>query len=332
MNHPKIQASALAVLLLQALPAQDQATTLASLAQRADLVVRATVTLSVQPTPMLRQVTLRADAVLKGSVGASFKLTEPAGRCCGRALFALNVGDERVLFLKRVGPTLHTLGGGRGVLPTTPALLAHTQALLQATTTNAIGHLLAQNIDHVEPRIAHDAALALATLPNLSLTAAERSAVAASLAASVQRGSTKTAALADVAARLGDASMVDAVLPVYMNARRNDQAELLRKALVRCAPALVAERMPVFVGATRRGNLRAATLLVDLPPNLAHAAMNDLLTRPNHPQVQLHLCEGLLAAGVSQASLAPLVPQVVLEMAVQRRNRRPVFKNINPRR
>ena len=332
MNHPLIKASALAVVLLQALPSQDQATTLATLAQRADLVVRATVTQSVHPTPQWHQLTLRADAVLKGAVGATFTLTEPAGRCCGRSLFALQVGDERVLFLKRVGPVLHTLGGGRGVLPTTPALLAHTEQLLQASTSNALGHLLAQNLEHAEPRIAHDAALSLAVLPNLSLTPAERSAVATSLLLSVQRGSTKTAALADVAARLGDASMVDAVLPVYMNATRNDQADLLRKALVRCSPALVAERMPVFVGATRRGNLRAATLLVDLPPHLAHAAMTDLLTRPNHPQVQLHLCEGLLAAGVSQAALQPMVPEVVLEMAIERRNRRPVFKNIRPRR
>ncbi|MCK5942764.1 MAG: hypothetical protein KAI24_12380, partial [Planctomycetes bacterium] len=225
MNHFKTMASQLAVLfaaaqLHVAVAAQDQATTLAALAARADVVVRATVTGSVHPTADWHQLTLRSDDVWKGAAAATFTLTEPAGRCCGRSLFALGVGDQRVLFLKRTGPLLHTLGGGRGVLPTTPELVAHVQALLQAGTTNALGQLLVQNLDHGEPRIAHDAAQALATLPNLALTATERSAVVSSLQHAVERGSTKTAALADVVARLGDAPMVDAVLPVYMGARR----------------------------------------------------------------------------------------------------------------
>src|SRR5690606_9106255 len=150
----------------------------------------------------------------------------------------------RILFLRRLGPTLHTLGGGRGVLAATPDLLTHVQALLAAPTTNAMGHLLAANVNHPEPRIADDAALALATLPNLSLTVLERAAVAASLAESVQRGWTRTAPLADVAARLGDASMVDSVMPIYLAASRDDQALLLRNALKRCSPQLVADRLP----------------------------------------------------------------------------------------
>jgi len=247
-------------------------------------------------------------------------------------LFALTTGETRILFLRRLGPTLHTLGGGRGVLAATPDLLTHVQALLAAPTTNAMGHLLAANVNHPEPRIADDAALALATLPNLSLTVLERAAVAASLAESVQRGWTRTAPLADVAARLGDASMVDSVMPIYLAASRDDQALLLRNALKRCSPQLVADRLPAFVGGARRANLRAATLLTDLPTDTAHAAMSNLLQRPNHPQVQMYLCEGLLAAGVSSASLAPMVPEAVLQLAIARKNRRPTFRNVNPHR
>jgi len=313
-------------------PAQEQATTLATLAQRADVVVHAAVSAASNPTPAWRQLTLRTRQVFKGAVGANFALTEPAGQCCGRSLFALKPGDERVLFLKRIGPTLHTIGGGRGVLPTTPALMSHAQALLQATTTNDLGHLLAANLENPEPRIAHDAAMALATLPNLSLTSAERDAVARSLGLAVQRGSTKTAALADVAARLGDSVTIDAVLPIYINARRQDQASLLRKALARCSPTLVAERMPIHVGTAPRANLRAAVLLTDLPPTEGHAAMANLLSRPVHPKVKMRLCEGLLAAGVSQESLKPMVPATVLEMAVSRRKAPPTLRNIDPRR
>jgi hypothetical protein len=332
MMQSKYLAAALAVALTQVTPAQQQATTLSTLAQRADVVAHAAVTSASSPAPGWRQLTLRTVASFKGAAGATFTLREPEGRCCGRSLFSLQPGDERILFLSRVGATLHTMGGGRGVLPPTPALTAHTRALLQAPTTNALGHLLAQHIDDEEPRIAHDAAMALATLPSLALTATERSRVASSLADAVQRGSTKSAALADVAARLGDAQTVDAVLPIYMAARRQDQADLLRKALARCSPALVAERMTAHVGATPRGDLRAATLLVELPANVAHAAMSDLLSRPVHPRTKVQLCEGLLAAGVTQASLQPMVPAPVLDMAVARRASRPTFRNIRPSR
>lgn len=332
MKHLFQKASLLAMFLPALLPAQGQATTLSRLSQAAHIVVRATVVSSENPVPKWQRVTLQSDQVLKGQVTNQFSLTEPAGACCGRGLFALQAGDTRILFLRRVGPVLHLMGGGRGVLPTTPDLVNAVQALLAAGTSNELAHLLAQNINHPEPRIADDAALALASLPNLALNVSERLLLAQSLAASVQRGSTRTAALADIAARLGDASAINTVMPLYLQAKRADQASLLGKALARCSADLVAERLPVFVGTARRSNLRAAHLLADLPSATAHAAMSNLLQRPNHPQVQLHLCEGLLAAGMQSASLVPLVPEVVLQMAIKRRTRRPTFRNIRPDR
>ena len=332
MNHDSHKACALALALAGALAAQNQATTLTSLCQRADVVVVATVAGSTEPVPGLLRLTLQTKQTLKGSISQTFALTEPAGRCCGRALFTMPVGTTGILFLDRIGPTLHTLGGGRGVLAATPDLLAHTQALLQSSTNQALTHTLANNLSHHEPRIAHDAAHALAALPKLVLTSLERSNVTLALTASVQRGSTATAALADVAARLGDARMIDSIMPIYLDARREDQASLLRKALVRCAPEVVAERVPIFVGRTRRANLRAAELLTKMPAYQAHAAMTDLLSRSSHPQVKMHLCEGFLEAGVTAASLQPLVPKAVLELALARRKRQPTFKNINPNR
>jgi hypothetical protein len=332
MKYQTHIATLLALLLPPVAAAQDQASTLTRLCQKADVIVRATVTNSVHPTALLHQLTLQSNQVLKGQAGSSFTLTEPAGQCCGRSLFALSVGETRIMFLKRLGPTLHTLGGGRGVLAATPDLLTHVQALLATPTTNATAHLLAACVNHSEPRIADDAALALATLPNLSLTPIERGNIVSSLLQSVQRGWTRTAALADVATRLGDASMIDSVMPIYLEAPREDQARLLRNALTRCPKQLVADRMPAFVGNTRRSNLRAAALLTELPAASAQAAMTDLLQRPIHPQVQTHLCEGLLAAGVSPASLSPIVPQAVLQLAIKRKNRRPTFRNIQPLR
>lgn len=332
MNHLISKTGLLALALAATAPAQDQASTIARMCAKADVIVQAKVQGSVHPTPNLHQLTLQPTHVLKGAVGTSFSLTEPAGQCCGRALFSLTIGDSRILFLKRLGPTLHTFGGGRGVLPATADLRSHVQALLAAPSANAVAHLLANSINHAEPRIANDAALALAVHPNLSLTLTERATLTTSLAQSVQHGLTRTAALADVAARLGDANIVDSVVPVFLAASKPDQAMLLRKALTRCPPQLVADRLPVHVGTARRANLRAAQLLAEMPAAAAQGAMANLLQRPNHPQVQMQLCEGLIGAGVAPASLSPMVPAPVLELAIKRLNRRPTFRNINPRR
>lgn len=332
MNYLPWKASLLAALLPASLCAQDQATTLTRLCTTAEVIVEATVSGVVQPTAEIRQLTLTTGAILKGAIGTSFTLSEPAGRCCGRALFNLNIGDTRILFLKRVGPTLHTTGGNRGVIAATQDLRSHVQALRAAPSSNALAHVLANNINHHEPRIADDAALALSVHPNLSLTLSERNAVATSLSQSVQHGLTRTAALADIAARLGDANMVDTVVPVFLQATKTDQALLLRKALTRCPAQLVADRLPIHVGTTRHANLRAAQLLAEMPSTVALGAMANLLQRPNHPQVQMELCEGLMSAGVSAASLSPMVPPPVLQLAIERLKRRPTFRNINPRR
>lgn len=332
MNHLTPKTSLLVLSLLATAPAQDQATTIARLCQQANVIVQATVQGSAHPTPELHRLTLQPTHVLKGTVGNTFSLIEPAGQCCGRALFSLSIGDKRILFLKRVGPTLHTLGGGRGVLPATADLRQHVQDLLAAPSANATAHLLAANINHSEPRIADDSALALAIHPNLSLTLTERAALTTSLQHSVQHGLTRTAALSDVAARLGDANMVDSVVPVFLQANRTDQALLLRKALTRCPPQLLADRLPMHVGTSRRANLRAAQLLAEMPPAAAHGAMATLLQQPNHPQVQLQLCEGLIGAGVAPATLSPMVPAPVLQLAQARLKKRPTFRNINPRR
>ena len=308
---------------------QQQPSTLAALARRADVVVRASVTYSTLPTPAWRQVGLRTDEVLAGSLGATFVLTEPAGRCCGRSLFTLSAGDERLLFLRRVGPTLRVLGGERGLLPNDAALLAHVRALLRADTDDALRPLLVQQLTDKAPRVADDAAAALAVLPTLALTAAERSAVEGALAASVRRGLTAAAPLADVLARLGDATAVDALVPLFLETPYRDRAALLERALRRCPPQVVADRVALQTGAgARRSDVRAAALLAKLPGSAARSAMAAMLSRPAHPQLKLKLCEGLLQAGLPPETLAPMVPRVVLDLAVSRSDRRPTFKNV----
>jgi hypothetical protein len=74
--------------------------------------------------------------------------------------------------------------------------------------------------------------------------------------------------------------------------------------------------------------VRAAKLLVAMPDAASTAAMDRLLQKPLHPEAKLHLCEGLLAAGVPATRLAPMVPEVVLDLAQDRRRRPRPFKNV----
>ncbi|MCB9877261.1 MAG: hypothetical protein H6835_06620 [Planctomycetes bacterium] len=318
--------------LSAALPAQDQATALAQLARAADVVVVATVD-AVQQQPEWLRTQFQRGQVLKGSVGASFSLLEPAGRCCGNSLFALGLGDQRLLFLRRTGALLHPLGGARGVLPAAPAVVQHTAALLAAGADDAaLAHLLAAALDHDEPRIAEDAAHALLALPQLPLTAAERQKVHDQLATALQQGRTRAATLAELTARTADDAAVDTLLPMYLDAARPDQARLLRRALERCPTQLVTERLSQFLDRGRARDLRAATLLAGIDAPTATARMQQMLRRPCHPEVQLQLCEGLLQKGERDAALAPLVPAPVLQLAHRRRDGAKKFRNIDPRR
>ncbi len=161
---------------LGALPlaAQDQATTLLAQARAADAVVVARVTAASDPSPEWHRLEFVTTQVLKGNSPGEFAVLEPAGACCGRSLFALQIGDERLLFLRRRGPSWHPCGGARGVVPAAPEVVAHVTALLAAPNDSALAHLLADNVGHQEARIADDAAHALAVLPQIALGSAQR--------------------------------------------------------------------------------------------------------------------------------------------------------------
>lgn len=322
----------LSLLLAPFLPAQEQATTLLAAAQQADVVVHATVLAATDPSPDFHRLQFQSTQVLKGTTGAQFVLLEPSGACCGRVLFSLQPGDRCLLFLRRQGATLHPFGGGRGVLPANAQLLAHVAALLAAPDDAARAALLADQLAADEPRIAADAAHALAALPNLALSDAHRTAVTAALRSSLEHGTTTAASLCEVAARLADPQALDTLLPSYLQARRGDQGALLRRALLRCPPADLVARLPQFSDADATTSVRAAELLVALPPEHGHAALQQLLQRAPHPRVQLCLCESLLQNGARGAELAGQIPDSVRRLAERRVNSPRSFRAIQPGR
>jgi hypothetical protein len=321
-----------ALALLAGLAAgQDQATSLCALSRQADVVVRATVVRATDPSPEWHRVEFRRDEALRGDPGLLFTLLEPAGACCGRSLFALQPGNTCLLFLQRRGPALHPLGGARGVAEDSPELTSHVRSLLATADDAARSRLLVAALPSPHPRIAADAAHALAALPGLQLGAAERATIAASLGEAIGRGHSSAAALAEVAVRQADAPMLDALLPLYLAQIHDDRAALLRRALRGCRAADLATRLPQHVTADEARQLRAAELLTELPAEDAQAPLQALLQASTHARVQLRAAQMLLDGGAPTQSLRGRLPAAVLEVAIRRREHRPTFRSLPSR-
>jgi hypothetical protein len=322
----------MALALLAAAPAQDQATTLLACAKDAAVVVRATVLFASDPTPEWHRLQFRADAVLKGTVGAEFVLLEPAGACCGRSLFAMQPGDRCLLFLKRTGSSLHPLGGSRGVLADSPAITAHVQALLAAGTDTDTAGLLVAGLTNAEPRIAADAAQALAVLPTLPLSTAHKDTLATALVTAMQSGTTTAAPLLDVAARLQDPFLLQALMPTYLATPRADQALLMRRSIQRWAPEVVLAAVPAQATGDTGRDLRTAELLAALPADAVGPTLRTMLATTGCPRVKLCTGEALLAAGATTTELAPWMPAPVLQLAARRTAEARPFRSIQPNR
>ena len=322
--------SLLATALSPLAPGQEQATTLLAACRTADVVVRATVLGASDPSPDLHRLEFRSDEVLKGQVGARFPLLEPSGACCGRLLFTLQPGDTCLLFLQRTGPLLHPFGGGRGVAVPSDDLLAHVRSLLAAPDDTAVANLLAASLQAPEPRVASDAALALAGLPTVALAAGPRATFDQTLADAVTEGRTTAPSLCELAVRLGDATVIDTLLPHYLGAARADRRELLRRTLLRLPAGEVSNRLPLFLDPTTTTSLRAAELLVDLPSAEARSGLERLLQQNPHPRVQMCLVEVLLRSDVQAAQLADTTPTAVTTVSEQRLRTPKRFRAIRP--
>ncbi|MCR9243833.1 MAG: hypothetical protein NXI31_02295 [bacterium] len=328
MNHAHLAVLTGLALAAAANP-QQQATTLARASERAAVIVVATVTSVTEPVPGFKRVAWQTDSRLRGTIGNTFALLEPAGACCGRSLFALSAGERRLLFLERRSTGLHPFGGGRGVLEPTLELREHVAALLSASTQQTRATLLARHLDHSNQRIALDAAHALAEYRGVQLAAADKQRVVTALERAVARGHTTAAALLDVTLETRDPALLDRALALYLAESHKDRARLLRSGLSRTDPARVTARLPVSLKRDPAVELRAAELLRALPAAQGAPALANLLGSTSCPKVKLCAVEGLLAAGHSAGSLKNRVPSSILELA-KRRTRAARFRSIRP--
>jgi hypothetical protein len=317
--------------LAAALAAQQQATTLADLAARASVIAVATALRFADPSPDTSRIVFRCDEVLRGAAGPEFAVSEPAGRCCGRALPAIAPGDRVLLFLQGSGPLLLPLGGDRAAMPADAELVAHVRALLQAPDAASTTRLLLQALQSQQPRVRADAELALPARPAFAAGAADREALLAALADELHRGSTRAPALAAAAVRFGGAPALPPLIDLYLGAAADDQATALRRVLLAAEPAA---RTDALLGRTLGDDVRRlrACELLQMAPDPAALPLLDALLQPGStPRIALAAAEALLAAGVPAASLAGRAPEPVLALARQRRDAPPPLRTLRPR-
>lgn len=301
--------------------AQGQATTLWEACQKAQVVVRATVLAASDPSPDWHRLSFRTNEVLAGSLGAEFVLLEPAGACCGRSLFAMAPGEQYLFFLQRQGPTLHSFGGSRGILAEDAALTAHVRGLLQAATPAATTEVLVQGLSAELPRIAEDAALALASLPQLRLSAGQRNRIAECLQTAVGHDRAIAPSLADILVRDGSSEAIDTLLPLFLQTPATAQARMLQRALGRCRSNTLMQRLPMHLDDQPERSLRAIDLLAELDTAEAIPAIEGLLRRSRDVRVQYHATCCLLAREVSPSRLRLSASQAMIDLAQQHRQR-----------
>ncbi|MEC7584060.1 MAG: hypothetical protein VYE77_07060 [Planctomycetota bacterium] len=321
--------ASLFVALSSSPPAQQQATTLLALSQRADVVALATVTANTDPSPALRRVAFRLDRAFKGSVPGHFALIEGAGRCCGRALVGTIPTQQYLLFLQRKGPTLHPLGGERGLVRPDARLLGHIEALLGATTHTAQQDVLVDALDSPDRRIRADAALALQVLPTLTNRGATTSKVMAALRRELPEGSTLVPSLLDVTLRTDPDSAATALTDIYLETKRPDTSKLLRATLCRLPAQRVRDQLLQANVINRQDlepRLRAAELLQSMPAPDNIRILDLMLAKAERPRLELAITEALLAAKVPATQLRTRVATPVLELAQKRREQRARFR------
>jgi hypothetical protein len=315
-------------LSLAALRGQQEATTLAALSNKADSIVVATAIAATDPSPDFHRIEFRTEQSLKGTVSGTFAVLEPAGRCCGRALGTLAIGDRVLAFLSQRGGALHPLGGDRGVIQGSDALIAHVQSLLQSGTPDRKGALLATALTSADARVRADAALALAQLPTAPLDAASQAKVLAALDQELAAGTNRIPALVTASVRfVGDAA-APTLVRAYVHTAAEDHAMALGRGLLQLSAtsvhqALAAEALPDAVAQQRACELASAK-----PDPISIPMLTRMLDA--QPRVALAAAEALLATGVAPTTLAPRTDAAVLETAVQRRSKLPQLRAVAP--
>lgn len=245
-NPSRLYAGAALAVAIGPLGAQDAATTLGGLLQRADAVVHARYLGSTHDGERraARFTTLRTLAGAPSS--DAFTLTEPDGRACGRALAGLIPGAAYVAFLDRRDPTAPRLAssGSRAMPVATPELVRHLLLLVETPATDWTQHFTAA-LRANDPRVRTDAALDLARRPDLERTPPiGRAAVLDALTRGLEDETAPLTALVQATARCQPNGSADVLVRHFVSATTPWLDACVLAALERLPAAEVAACVP----------------------------------------------------------------------------------------
>ena len=217
MNTPKLL-SICVPLVLSALTAtvaaQDTASTLLRLTDRAAAIGQVKVLASHVDRDHVRHVVCKTIRTLKGTLLPTFTLHEADGRICGSALHGLLPGTGVLVFLGRNpsgrGPSERGPSASELILPNPRAVVLlhpevnkHITSLLRARSPKDRVALLTSALSARHPRVRQDAAFALPLLAGLSgAAAADRDRILVAMRAAIATDSKSGASLIRAAQRL----------------------------------------------------------------------------------------------------------------------------------
>ncbi len=299
---------------------QQQASTLLRLADTADAVAVATMTAATDPSPEWRRVTFHVDESLKGALGASFSALEPAGRCCGNALYSVEPGETYVVFLQMRGGAAHPIAGERGLVKATAEIVAHVKRLIQSRGDEAAQvRALAQCLSHDDPRIAQDAALALGSHPHAVTDEPSRELLRTALRHHAHTASTALPSLALAVARADGDQAASQLFSLYLEAPTEDGAKALRRALESLPTTSVAAAARSCPTQDEAQIVRAANLLEQRADPAQLDVLQRMLRQAERANSKAAVACALLANGIEPSQLAGQVDEAVLEASKQLR-------------
>lgn len=366
MTHPLARAVTLGILAVSAaapLTAQQGATSLSALLQRADATVQVRV-LSVRTvSSATRTAVLRHERTIDG-VGptGTFSISEPAPRACGRALHGLLPGTSCVAFLRRAANGEFELvgGGARALVQIQPGLVDHLAQLAAAPTGGDEGlHALVAGLDSASPRVRRDAALALPYQPRLhTLTGSRRARVAQEVQHAIERADVTALPMLDAAARLEVTEVVPSLVAHLLDGTAPELDEKILRTAARIDSVRTGAELTQHVAAlasTTSGSvansaaagldraprphdraLRAVALLETLSGDVARPALELLTEAGRATPVRARAATAWVRLGLDAQGLRDRIGAAQYDAACERcargSERPPVFRSIRVRR
>ncbi|MHC5065255.1 MAG: hypothetical protein ACYTG5_14910 [Planctomycetota bacterium] len=316
------------------LAAQDGASTLDQLVQRADVVSRVRVVAVKRDDRGQTEVLLQSLEDLKGKSPARIQLREPGARSCGRALWGLVPGTGLIAFLETEDSSVRLcVSSARSLAAIEPGLLDHLREMIRAGGAKDRIDLLVAGLDSPSHRVREDSALALPQMPQVTDIGPEGEAlILATLRESLANEDRRLLGLMLLAARMNLENSASFLLDAYLDPHMEGYDRVFQRVLPALSTGQVLQEIQERYRSDRSSGEKILPLLESLETRAVRPLLLEMLEDPQR-SVSLAAGSSLLTRGMPEGELSEHLTAAELEICRQRRQaRRPVFRAILQRR